>query len=335
MHVVAIPVGAGNKLEGAAMTSGLNRLEAQRSDFMAHMRYELGLRPDRSPRMASLAKSPTTHVAMPTRDRGVERNLIARQPHSPTCEGQPHSPQDTDQPQAHNLILRRLTAVRSIFSDAASANALPSVPTWPLTAAPRPAGSDEVHSLKSAARLSTGNIAILAPLGSANAKPAECGQTTGASGPSADPLVLTPSARALCVAEDAATDDPPATNTCRDLILSLLAETQWASTEEEADPSQTPTIYTTTTHADRSCRSCSNQTRSGTCSEPVVAGLAECFILVWAPDACVALQGIRSGDHAEPLACDSPRTLPACDWPRTFWLDETERATRPADPVSI
>jgi hypothetical protein len=79
MHVLVLPVVNG-KLVGADMTSKLNRSQAQRYSFMAHMRETLDLRPDRQPKpktmtdiFTSSGKGPKTHAAAVKRDAAFVR----------------------------------------------------------------------------------------------------------------------------------------------------------------------------------------------------------------------------------------------------------------------
>jgi hypothetical protein len=147
MHVLVLAVLHG-KLAGAALTSQENRLEAQRSDFMAYMRVTLGVRPDReakSPATStaltklaiSAGKGPKTRAAAANSDAALElrtgaglTNLIAHQPHSPTAR-------------ASHLIAptsycARLSAIKSLFAEGVSAGLFPSTPLRPVTPAPRP-----------------------------------------------------------------------------------------------------------------------------------------------------------------------------------------------------
>ena len=59
MHLVALAVAAG-KLAGHALTAGVNRVMAQRRDFMAHVCASLGLRPNR------IAADPLKRLALST-----------------------------------------------------------------------------------------------------------------------------------------------------------------------------------------------------------------------------------------------------------------------------
>ena len=147
LHVLALAV-TGEQLAGAAMTSKQNRLEAQRSDFMRHMRATLGLRPDREAKSlarpsaltklaTSAGKGPKTHAAADKSDAELERRASART--TDLIAHQPHSPAEIQT----NLIAptsycASLSDVLRLFAEGVSAGLFPSTPLRPVTPAPRP-----------------------------------------------------------------------------------------------------------------------------------------------------------------------------------------------------
>lgn len=149
MHVLVLAL-EGNKLSGAALTSGSRRLQAQRAHFMAHMRKELGIRADRqgnskrrlvdiftgkgkgAQTRESAARSDAaleararqrrvTLVAVQSRgireEAGEEVNLMTQQPHSPG-DLMTHRPHATDllPPTSYCAGLGRALAVLSAWA---------------------------------------------------------------------------------------------------------------------------------------------------------------------------------------------------------------------------
>lgn len=90
MHAIVLAV-EGGRFAGATLTSGTNRLYAQRIAFMAHVRARLGLRPDRRSgpsvmeRLAlSTGKGPRRHDEAERRDQALLRRAAsADRPHGP------------------------------------------------------------------------------------------------------------------------------------------------------------------------------------------------------------------------------------------------------------
>lgn len=154
MHVIVLAIADG-RLCGAELSSGENRLQAQRSDFMRHMRATLNLRPDRTAKqvpksMASIftnaGKGPKTSAAAQRRDdelarRAEERaaDLLAHQPPSPSTSWpeQPHSPADLMAPTSYCAAL---STANRLFSDGVAASLFAPAPTRPIAPAPRAHG---------------------------------------------------------------------------------------------------------------------------------------------------------------------------------------------------
>jgi Plasmid recombination enzyme len=148
MHVIVLAIQNG-RFCGAEMTSRSNRLEAQRSDFMAHIRRELGLRPDRVPPtppsamrkvFTSAGKGPKSHAAAARRDAELLRRaplpaggnaLASEQPNSPVPSGQPHGP---------DLILRGFAALSALITEGVAVRAFHPTAAGQITAVPSPAG---------------------------------------------------------------------------------------------------------------------------------------------------------------------------------------------------
>jgi len=147
MHVVVLPIIESDgeyRLCGSELSSEANRLQAQRSSYMASIRQELGIRPDRKPKpmtatFISSGKGPKTHAAAAKADAALVRrsaaaagnsNLIAHQPHSPSDR-----PTDLIAPTSYCASLER---VNRLFSAGVSAGLFCATPTAILTPAPRP-----------------------------------------------------------------------------------------------------------------------------------------------------------------------------------------------------
>lgn len=296
MHVLALPI-TEQRRTGAEMTSGANRLQAQRSDFMASMREAFGLRPDRrtgatpgtkpkkvkSPRPAagSLA-DPPEHA------QATAINLIAREPHSPTDGDQPHSPVDlmAATPHGHDLILRKLHALSAMFENARPFGTPQGAPVVPLNPAPMP--PDHGQCQVPDGLLDGSRHVRLERLNEPAASAATAAQFA------VDRCVADAStvASELCVgvheyldeAEPSLQGDGPADP--------VAPATPWRSTVKASAAAA---------HGARTCRHCTNRLRAGTCGAPVAAGLTSAFEVVWAPNGfastCKAFVDVAARSH--------------------------------------
>lgn len=131
MHAIVLPI-QGNKFVGSALTNGANRLEVQRSAFMAHMRDSLGLRPDRPAKPGALerlalspGKGPRRHEEAERRDQALVRRAAGA--------ARPHSPRDLIAPTSY---CAPLASVERLFAEGVRKGHFGSSPARPRTPAP-------------------------------------------------------------------------------------------------------------------------------------------------------------------------------------------------------
>lgn len=140
MHVITLAIADG-KLAGAVLTSGGNSLSARRCRFMAHMRAELGLRPDRSPTkpkksMTAIFTSPGNGPRRHDEAERLDAEFVRLAPKkwAKRLEGQEVAPTSCARP----LIAHRLEALSDLFARGIESGAFTGVPGRPLEPAPRP-----------------------------------------------------------------------------------------------------------------------------------------------------------------------------------------------------
>ena len=163
MHVLVLAV-RGGRLDGNAMTSGQCRFAIQRRAFMAYMRSELGLRPDRKVKtLAELAVSTGRGPKTRAQAERSDRALLQRATTGPASarlgmgvdgHGGWHR-QDTDphaQPETPTPLLRGLSRLESVFALWRLVASQPCASPAPMTPCPRPTGSASSDRLRAAQR---------------------------------------------------------------------------------------------------------------------------------------------------------------------------------------
>lgn len=171
LHVLVLAV-ADEKLDGGAMTSGSNGRDAQRIDFMNHMRAATGLRPDREPKPARKLKSmaetfigagkgPKTRAAAAKSDAKLMRR--AGEGEADLYAHQPLCPTDLNaQADAPTSYWARLAVAKSLFDACLSAGTFPRTAARPLVPAPKPAADGSISPVTGpTAGLRDGNVAAL------------------------------------------------------------------------------------------------------------------------------------------------------------------------------